>query len=1088
MSITNWSIKHWLTVLVFMVLLTLQGLNAYNALPREAAPDITIPLVLVTTPYIGVSPADIESLVTNPLEEELERLKDVETITSTSAEGASIISIEFTPSVDIDDALQKIRERVDAAMPELPPDAEDPIISEISFSELPVIVVNISGDIGILGLKEIAEDLQDDIEGIQGILEVTLVGGVEREIVVEANPDMLDFYGVTLLELLGTVQQENINLPGGSVDLGDLKYLVRVPGEFESPSEIEDLVIRVEGGEPIYVRDVAAVTDGYQEQATFSRLNQTESVSLSISRRAGENIIRITDEIKAIMADYSERYSDRVEFTALADVSVDIRAQLDELENNILTGLLLVVVVLFFFMGGFRNALLVGMSIPMSMLISFIVIDLMDYTLNIVVLFSLVLALGMLVDNSIVVVENIYRHGSMGKPLVRACMEGVEEVAWPIISSTATTVAAFIPLAFWPGIMGEFMGFLPVTVIIVLTASLFVALVMIPVLSALFMRLPPVVDMDPDEAELAALPNNFFYRGYAAVLRSATRNWAVVILLAGASFVGTIMFYAQNNAGVEFFPATTPKRAFINVSLPDGSNVEASDRIIRMVELMVAEEPDITNFVADVGAGNGGQMDFGAGGSAPHRSRITLDFITEADRTENPNDILERLRGRLLAIPGAEFEIAKEEGGPPTAPPINIELSGPDQAELGRLALQITRVLKEIEGVVNLKDDYESGRPEIAVQVDRREAARVLVSTSDIANTVRAAVNGLEASTYRDGTDEYDILVRLPEENRDSLEDIRRLTVSNNDGDRVRLTEIAEVELTGGYGSIRHVDGDRVVTIQADVAPGYNSNELLAVAQRRLATELQLPSGYHVSYTGENEDQAEASAFLGNALLTGLFLILLVLITQFNSLIQPGLIMVSVVLSLIGVLWGLIIRDMPFNIIMTGMAVISLAGVVVNNAIVLIDYTNQLRDKGMAVSNAVVQAGLVRLRPVLLTAGTTALSLMPTVLGYSLSINSTNPRDWSVSSGGSSVEMWGPMANAVVFGLSVSTVLTLLVIPAMYNGIDQTGGFLRRLFTRQPVESPVGPAEKVYQGFGSTPASSSADEDDADDGALAPAE
>jgi CzcA family heavy metal efflux pump len=1042
MQISNWSIKHSLTVRVFMLLLTMQGLIAYNALPREASPDVTIPLVLVTTPYFGVSPADIESLVTNPLEEELERLKDVDTIRSTSAEGASIISIEFTPDVDIDDALQKVRERVDTAQTELPPDAEDPIISEISFSELPVLVVNISGDVGLLALKEIAEDLQDDIEGIPGILEVALIGGIEREIVVEANPDMLDFYGVTLMELLGTVQKENINLPGGAVDLGDLKYLVRVPGEFDSPAEIEDLVIRVEEGEPIYVRDVAVVTDGYEDQATFSRLNGNQSVSLSISRSAGENIIRITDEIKEMLGEYRTRFGEGVTFTPLADVSDNIRAQLSELENNIITGLLLVVIVLFFFMGGFRNALFVGLSIPMSMLISFVVISTIGYTLNIVVLFALVLALGMLVDNAIVVVENIYRHGTMGKPLVDACMDGVEEVAWPIISSTATTVAAFIPLAFWPGIMGEFMGFMPVTVIIVLIASLFVALVINPVLCSLYMRIPPgAVVPEGEDGELAALPNNAFYRGYGRLLRGAVRHWWLILLLSVGAFVGTILLFAGNSAGVEFFPETTPERAFVNVTLPDGSNVEASDRIVRFVESIIAGEEDIVNFVADVGAGNGDQMDFGAGGTAPHRSRLTLDFAEPEDLHDNPNVILERIRSRLLGIPGSSFEIAKEQNGPPTAPPINIEVSGPSQEELGLFAQQIGRVLRDVEGVVDLKDDYEAGRPEIAVDVDRREAARVGVSTSDIANTVRAAVNGLEASTYRDGTDEFDIIVRLPEERRDSLEDLRRLYISNSDGDRIPLTEVATVDLAGGFGSIRHVDGERVVTIQADVAPGYNSAEVLGQAQTMIAEQVQIPGGYFVSYTGENEEQAEAAAFLGNALLIGLFLIALVLITQFNSLAQPALIMVSVVLSLIGVLWSLMLRQMPFNIIMTGIGIISLAGVVVNNAIVLIDYINQLRDRGISVEKAVVQAGLVRMRPVLLTAGTTALSLMPTVLGYSLDF-----KNMEIASGGTSVEMWGPMANAVVAGLIVSTILTLVVIPSLYNGIDRTGGYLQRVW------------------------------------------
>jgi CzcA family heavy metal efflux pump len=1044
MPITNWSIRHAVTILVLMVMLVVLGFQSYQALPREAAPDITIPLVLVTTPYVGVAPADIESLVTNPLEEELEKLKDVEVIRSTSAEGASIISIEFSPSVNIDDALQKIRERIDAARPELPADAEDPIITEISFSEFPVIVVNVAGDVGLLALKQIAEDLQRDIERISGVLEVSLVGGIEREITVEADPELLAFYRVTILELLGTIEGENINLPGGSVDVGDLKYLVRVPGEFQSPAEIEALVIRMEEGQPIHVRDVARVVDGYEEESTYSRINRTQSVSLSVTRRGGENILRINDSIHALVERYQRTWDGRVTFTTLADVSEDIRAQLDELENNILTGLLLVVVVLFFFMGGFRNALFVGISIPMSMLISFIVLQVMGYTLNIVVLFSLVLALGMLVDNAIVVVENIYRHGAMGKPLVQACMDGVEEVAWPVISSTLTTVAAFLPLSFWPGIMGQFMSFMPVTVIIVLLSSLFVALVINPVLCSLFMRLPPVVpgadEEDADHAELKAIPDNFFYRGYEAVLTVSVRWWPLVLATALGAFLGTLQYFGTHSAGVEFFPETTPERAYLNITLPDGSHVEASDRVVRMVENLLVEEPDIANFVADVGAGNGDQMDFGSGGTAPHRSRITIDFVEREFLQESPLVVLERIRSRMAQISGAEFEIRKEQGGPPTAPPINIELSGSSQDELGRLTTAMIQIIRDIPGVVDLKDDFEAGRPEVRVEVNRLEAARVQVSTRDVANTVRGAINGFEASRFRENNEEYDIIVRLAQQHRNSIEDVARLEVANGDGDRIPITEVAEVVVGRGYGSIRHVDGDRVITITADVAPGFNSNEVLQQVQAALVAQVPVPTGYAVTYTGENRDQAEAQAFLGQALLMGLFLIALVLITQFNSVVQPLMIMVSVVLSLMGVLWGLLVTQQPFSVIMTGVGIISLAGVVVNNAIVLIDYTNQLRDRGMAVQRAVVVAGMVRLRPVLLTAGTTALSLLPTVLGYSLDV-----KNLQVAQGGTSVEMWGPMANAVVAGLAVSTFLTLLVIPAMYRGIDQTTGGLRAL-------------------------------------------
>jgi len=1041
MPLTNWSIRHAVTIYVFVVVLVAAGLNAYQGLPREAAPDITIPVVLVSTPWFGVSPADIESLVTNPLEEELEQLKDVREIRSTSAEGASIISIEFEPTVDIDDALQKIRDRVDAAAPELPDDAEDPIISEISFSEFPVMVVNISGDVGLLGLKQIGEELQDEIERIPGTLDVTLVGGLEREITVEADPAQLDYYRVTLGELTGALQGANINLPGGSLDVGDDKLLVRVPAEFDSVTEIEDVVIRDEDGQPIYVRDVATVIDGYEEISTMSRLDGTQSVSISISRRAGENIIEITDEAKRIVAEFDERYGGAVEFTVLADVSNNIRVQLDELENNILTGLILVFVVLLFFMGGMRNALFVASAIPLSMLMSFAILSVMDVTLNIVVLFSLVLALGMLVDNAIVVVENVYRHGTMGKPLVQAAMDGVGEVAWPIISSTATTVFAFFPLLFWPGIMGEFMYFMPLTVMIVLASSLFVALVINPVFCATLMYVrPPSPDATPEDAgdELSALPRNLLYRMYGGTLRFAVRNRFLTTVVTIATFFGTMWAFGQYSAGVEFFPTTTPERIFVNVTLPDGSNVEASDRIVRQVEELLVDEPLVESMVADIGAGNGDQMSFGADGTAPHRSRITVEFIDRELQEESPFALIDRLRVQLQDIPGAEFEIQAEEGGPPQSPPVNVEIVGREYEDLGRIAAEAFRLIESVDGVTDLKDDFETSRSEITVEVDREEAARVDVSVFEVADTVRSAVNGVTASTFRDADDEYDIIVRMAEEYRDSIDDIAALTVSNADGDLIPLTEVASVHVRPGFGSIRHVDGERVVTLSSDVRDGFNDVEVLTQVQDLLANELNLPSGYELRYTGQNADQAEAAEFLGNALLAALFLIGLVLVTQFNSITQPMIILGSVVLSLLGVLWGLLITHTPFNIIMTGVGIISLAGVVVNNAIVLIDYTNQLKDRGMESREAIVTAGMVRLRPVLLTAVTTALSLLPTVFGFSL-----DTKNLRIVQGGTSVEMWGPMANAVVAGLLVATFLTLVVVPVMYSIIDSMGGWFR---------------------------------------------
>lgn len=1114
MGITNWSIKHSVTIFVFMLCLIIAGLGAYNGLPREAQPDITIPYVNITVPYFGVSPADIETLVTNPLEEELEQLKDVEEVRSVSAEGASIITIEFKPNVDMDTALSDVRERVDLARPELPSDAEDPIITEISFSDFPIMNITLSGNTGLVQLYAVAELLEEDINRIKGILDVTIVGGLEREIRVEPDPALLEYYNVSFNELIGVVQNENVNIPGGSIDVGDQAFLVRTPGEFERVTEIENLVVREEDGMAIYVRDVAQVIDGYEDAETYSRINQTQAVSVVITRRAGENILRITEEIRTLLDDYRHTYEGSVDFAVLDDVSDQIRLQLSELENNILTGLLLVLVVLLFFLsgwkralitigaatafvivgmllsgllgfsdasplrnpwvyvsiallvgffwdrdGGLRTALFVATAIPFSMLISFAVLAALGITLNIVVLFSLVLALGMLVDNAIVIVENVYRHMTMGKDSVQAAMDAVAEVAWPVIASTATTVGAFVPMLFWPGLMGEFMKYLPLTVIVVLSSSLFVALVINPVLCATLMRIAPeLVGTADDDGldETRGLPDNFVYRAYRATLDFATGSRIGTYTVIGGSMamlVASLMIFGAANTGTEFFPETTPERIKINVDLPDGSNVDASDRIVRQIENVVGDDAMAMHVVAAVGAGNGSDMGGSTNGTA-HQSRLSIEFVDPEDQEMSVDEYILEIRAFLDTIAGAEFEVVREENGPPTGAPINLEIVGEEYEVLQELAGDAERIIGNIEGVVDLKVDFETGRQELAVRVDRQLAGVLGLSTMEIANTVRAAVNGIEASVYRENDEEYDIYVRLPEEHRSSIADVGRLWIKTDDGRRVQIQEVADLVVQQGYGSIRHLDSERVVTISAEAAEGFNENAVLLEAQQAIAEAFEVPAGYLFQWTGQNEEQADAQAFLSSALLAALFIIALVLITQFNSVIQPGIILFAVILSLIGVFLTLTVRQMPLSIIMTGVGIISLAGVVVNNAIVLVDYTNQLRERGLKAREAIVMAGLVRFRPVLLTAITTILSLLPTVIGYSL-----DAKQFRIVAGGTSVEMWGPMANAVVGGLTVATVLTLVVVPALYmatEDLNRLFGKLVGIFTKNSEEAYAG--------------------------------
>ena len=1087
MSITKFSLNHATAVFVLIFCIIIGGLVSYRSLPREAAPDIAIPIVIVSTPYFGVSPSDIESLVTDPVEKELKSLRGIKKMTSTSAESVSLVTLEFDTSVNIEDALQKVREKVDKVKTKLPPDAEDSEVIEVNASDWPVLVANISGDMDPARLKEIGEDIKDDIEKIAGVLRVDLAGGVEQELQILMDPLKMRHHGVSVDQISGAIMSENLNLPGGSIEIGAMKYLLRVPGDFKELETIRDLVVKSPEDQPVLLRDVAQVQMGYKEVETYSRLTTFKTkpdgaieqitqpnISLAVVKRAGENIIDIADKSKVVIKEHQDRMANGVNVAILNDMSTNIRASVHDLENNIISGMLLVLAVLFFFMGGARNALMVAISVPLSMLISFVVLSMMGITLNMVVLFSLVLALGMLGDNAIVIVENVYRHASEGKDVKTAALEGTQEVGWAIIASTMTTVGAFFPMVFWPGVMGKFMGFLPMTVIITLLSSLFVALIINPTIASVFLKVKPGAKSD----ELS-VPDNLLYRAYRASLTTALNHRVVVVILSGAAFVGTLMAFVRLNSGVEFFPKTTPEQFMINMEAADGSRLDSTDALMRRIAAPLAgdaseltggmtpdevqaieaalakSKPLIEAFIEDTGTGGGQGMT--AGGKAPHYGKISVDLQSVEQQQSDPNELMAALRKLYERIPGATVVLETQGMGPPSGKPVNIEIVGEDIAVMADLARQVKDRLSTIPGVIDLDDDVELSRPEVVVLVDRKRAALAGVSTSAIAQTVRAAFNGNKVSTYRQGKDEYDIVVRLPKERRGRVEDLALLYVVNRDNFQIPLTEVATIKIQGGMGSIRHKDQDRVVSVQANAAPGFLPAALLKQAQERLK-DLAIPPGYELRYTGESEDQQAAGEFLGKALLAALFIILLILVTQFNSIVQPMIILSSVILSLIGVLWSLILNKEPFGIIMTGIGIISLAGVVVNNAIVLIDFTNQLRARGLSRREAVTMAGVVRFRPVLLTAITTVLGLIPLVIG--VSVDFVNLK---IVYGGTSAEMWGPMARVVSVGLMVATFLTLIVVPVLYSLFDDVSDLFARVVLRRRPQTPGAQAPQDEQ-------------------------
>ncbi len=1115
MKITDVSIDNRTSVFILIFIIVLTGITSYVNLPREASPDVQIPLVIVSTPYFGVSPEDIESLITQPIEKEINGISEVKEISSSSFEGYSLVRVEFESGYDIDDALQKVRDKVNKAESELPDDVEKPIITEINFSEFPIITFNISGAAGLVKLKDIADDMKDDIENVEGVLEVKISGGLEREVKVDVDMDKLFHYNIRFADVIDAISNENRTIPGGLIDVNASSFLVRVPGEFNEPFVIEDLIVKIEEGRPIYVRDVADVDYSFEERTTYARLNEIDCVTINVSKRLGANIIDIANEVKAIIDDYEANMPSTVQFTITVDQSTDIKRSVKNLENNIFSGLVLVLLVLFTLLG-LRNAFFVAIAIPLSMLISFIVLSSIGITLNFVVLFSLILALGMLVDNAIVIIENIYKFLEEGNSLMDAAKLGAREVAWPITTSTLTTVMAFGPLMFWPGVVGDFMSYLPLTLIVTLASSLFVALVINPVVASKYMKVEETsgesssfigkvfapmnkLTKYSNEKMLPGTLNKYesFLKAaigeerdpkkpvskhtwfgllamivYLVVISSllnvpAVPNSIVLILgvLAGLGVLwvfknprlrvltGTMILlvliinlYKEFDHGVEFFPTTDPERIYVNVESPSGTNIEMSNRIAAQIEkrLEPFAQVDVREYVANVGSSNN-PFD-GGGGSTPNKSTITVQFVDFNNRAQSSSLTADKIREAVLDIPGAEIEVKKEENGPPVGAPVNIEIIGDDFSVLGRLTDLVKAEVVDVPGVVDLKDNYDGGRPEVRVVIDREKAALYGMNTTIIANSIRTAINGFEASKYRINDEEYDITVRLKKNQRENVEVLRNMRINYNNKQgktkSVPLMSVADIKYDTGPGAIRRKDLKRVVTVSGNVDAEYNANDVLANVQAKLA-DFELPQDYSIEYTGQSEEQKKAEEFLSRAFMISFFGIFLILVIQFNSLSQPVMIMAAVLISLIGVFIGLIVFAMPFGVIMTGIGVISLAGVVVNNNIVLIDYINILKKRGISSRDAAIGAGIRRFRPVTLTALTTILGLIPLTFGFGFDLYTL-----SFESGGAEAEFWRSMGVAVIFGLLFGTVLTLVIVPVMYAALADMPAAFRASFSR----------------------------------------
>lgn len=1129
-KLSSFSVNNVITVYVLAVIIFISGLMAYISMPSETFPEIVLPQIYVGTPYPGNSPLDIEKLITRPLEKEINGITGIDEIISTSVEGYSTIQVIFDFSVPVEEALRKVKDKVDIAKgkADFPQDLPaDPNVFEMNLSEMmPIQNINLSGNFNLEQLKAYAEYIEEKIEDLPEISKVEIRGVDDKEVRVSIDLQRMESLNISFNDIAGAIQNENVSISGGSLLIDGYRRNIRVVGDFQNVKEIADVVIKHERGNLVYLRDIATVDFIQVETESFAREYGRPVVMLDVMKRSGENLLAVSEDIDKIIAEARSSYfPENLDISITNNMSSRTRNQVSELENSIIFGVLLVVLVLMFFLG-LRNALFVGIAIPLSMLMSFLILNAMGITLNTIVLFSLVLALGMLVDNGIVVVENIYRLMSEGMSPIKAAKYGAGEVAMAIIASTATTLAAFVPLAMWPGIFGEFMSYLPLTLIIVLSSSLFVALVINPGLTSVLMRVEEAAPSKKKWTKIAIIllivgivigylmnmivPQNLRWLGNLLIVAGAfiaSHIWFVVPMtekfqniflpkieglykrtlefaLRGRTpyyfFFGTVgllivsmILLASNPPKTLFFPSNQPNQALVYIELPIGTDIietnvitlqiEAEiEEIIRKYEYLRDGRPYnymVESVIAQVGAGTSDPNQGPSMAQTPNKGKITIAFREFSERLDNKGNkvnsskVLDEIRSAINDYPGALVVVDKDKQGPPAGAPINIEVRGDDYIELMRLAQDIRTYINEsgIAGIEELKLDVEEGKPEMPIMIDRVKARALGISTAQIGQALRSALFGLEVSRFKEGEDDYPINLRYSDQYRYNIDDLMNQKITfrdQSDGKikQVPISSVAYASKTSTFSAVKRKDLNRVITIQSNVLEKFNPTETVNKIKDAMEN-YSMPAGYIIAFTGEQEEQAEQMTFLSSALMIAVFLIFLILVGQFNSASTPFIILLTVLFSLIGVLLGLVIFRMEFVIMMTMIGIISLAGIVVNNAIVLIDYTEQLiarRKEDLAIDskarlpiedlyNAIVEAGKTRLRPVLLTAITTVLGLLPLATGMNINFFTLiSENDPQIYFGGDNVVFWGPMSWTVIFGLTFATFLTLVIVPVMF--------------------------------------------------------
>lgn len=1108
LGFTNWCVENRTAIYIFTVLITLGGLFVYNNLAKEQFPDIKVPQIIIQTTYLGTAPGDIENTINKPIEKQIKSLTGVKRVKSNALQDFSLITVEFNPDVDVAVALQRVRDGIDKAKRDLPQKVDaGPTAQDVNFSEFPIMNINLAGNYPLDKLKDYAEDLQDAIEAMPEISRVDIVGALKREIQINVDLPRMQSAGLAFTDIQQAVASENINVSGGDLNVAGVRRTLRVKGEFTDVQQIANLEIRTGTGATVRLGDVADVRDAFEEQQDFARLDNKTVVTLNVIKRAGANLLSASERIEQTIDEYkANRWPQGLAVKITADQSEKTKENVNDLVNTVVLGFIFVVLVLMFFMG-VRDAIFVGLSVPLSALVAFVVMPVVGpavgtvFTLNTIVLFAFLLGLGLVVDDAIVVIENSHRLFNDHKDwdIKQAVKAAAGEVFVPVLSGTMTTIAPFFPLLFWPGIVGEFMKFLPLTLILTLFASLFVAYVINPVFAVTFMqrhdeehgeeadtsfktiRRPLIIIailavvgylIDRGIGNLLvtflllyvfnhyvltprliipfqgrALPK--LKTGYQRMISWILVGWRPVlaVVISFGILVGTFVLMGIVKPQVVFFPSGEPDYIYVYNVMPVGTDANVTDSVTRVIEKRLFKvladnhaEHTVNSVISNVGK-NAGDPQNPDRNATPYKSKVTVAFKGNEEREGISTDsLLNKVRIAMQGIAGTEISVNRESNGPPTGKPVAIEIAGEDFTVLQKIDRDLReRISKSgIRGIDQLKSDLVTNKPEIVLNINRDKAEREGISSSTIALAIRTALFGTEVSKFRDAKDEYPIMVRLRQTDRSQIEQLLSLNVVYRDinaGGQLRqvpLTSVVDVNYGTTFSQINRKNQERIVTLSSDVLPGYNANEIVAQIQQ-LVNEVTVPNGYTVKMGGEQEDQQESMTFLVSAFGIALMLIYLILATQFNSVVKPLIIFFTIVLSLIGVFLGFMLTGKSFSVIMSGVGIIALAGIVVKNGILLIEFIEELRGRGIPLRTAIIDAGSIRLTPVLLTASAAVLGLIPLAFGLTVDFVSLF-RDFSphVVVGGDSAVFWNILAWTIIYGLTFSTVLTLIIVPCLY--------------------------------------------------------